>query len=332
MTAKELKFTRFIRSKGMAFILAVLSVIMTREAAIIGNIEADDVNHGTIFPSPQLWFGENAGEVGMWLNIGLVLLTAMLMIYVNRRFNVLRTLSVYFGGLFLIMAAATPVVTVKFSGAVLLTIGILAAMSCMYRSFSRPYKTRLVLLAFLILGTGALTEYGFLFYVPVFLIGMLQMRIFNLRTVLAACLGLCAPLWIVWGAGMTPINPFSEIEITLPDIEDIRELPERLTYTSALAFTLLLGIILGLINFIKIYAYNARARAMNGLLSTVSIATGIFAVINYTNSQFYILMLDCCVAFQMGHFFRLYLHSRAYLLAIALMGIYGTLYFWAIMS
>ena len=310
-------------------ILAVLSVIMTRHAAGADSIPADEVNHGIFFPSPQLWGGFLQGGAVIWINILLLLLTAGGMIYVNRRFNVLRTLSVYFGGLFLIMAAATPVATVCFSGALLLPPAILTSMSLLLLSFNRPQETRHVLMAFFVLGTGALCEYGFLFYVPVFMIGLVQMRIFNLRTLLAAFLGVLAPLWIAWGTGLVSLGQLSEIDFSFPRVESISRLPGGYPFVAALAFTVFLGIALGLTNFIKIYAYNARARAINGLLSIVSVSTGVLAVVNYTNSLFYILLLDCCVAFQMGHFFRLYLHRRAYLLALALMVVYGALFFWS---
>lgn len=327
MTLKELKFTRFLRSKGMAFILAVLSVVMTRQAAVSGHILPDVSNHGFVFPSPQMWWPQ--GPATMWGTILLVLVIAGLMIYVNRRFNVLRTLSVYFGGLFLVMAAATPGVTVFLSGAVLLPIILLGAMSLLYRSFNSRQAPRYMLLAFFLLGTGALFQYGFLFYVPVFLVGIGQMRVFGLKTLLAALMGLLAPLWIAWGAGWAPFDFWNHIHVEVSFPTTLSAIPGGIPYIASLAFTILLGVALGMVNFFKIYAYNARARAYNGLLSGVSVFTAIFAVLNYANSQFYILMLDCCVAFQMGHYFRIYLQQRAYIVALALMAVYGGIYVWS---
>lgn len=328
MTLKELKFTRFLRSKGMAFILAVLSVVMTRQAAVSGHILPDVSNHGFVFPSPQKWWPQ--GTATMWATILLVLVIAGLMIYVNRRFNVLRTLSVYFGGLFLAMAAATPGVTVFFSGAVLLPIILLAAMSLLYKAFNSRQAPRYVLLAFFLLGSGALFQYGFLFYVPVFLAGIGQMRAFNIKTLLAALMGLFAPLWIAWGGGLAPFDFWNRmrVEVSLPTTLSV--IPGGIPYIASLVFTILLGAVLGMVNFFRIYAYNARARAYNALLSGISIFTAAFAVLNYANSQFYILMLDCCVAFQMGHFFRIYLQRRAYILALALMAVYGGIYVWSV--
>ena len=110
----------------------------------------------------------------------------------------------------------------------------------------------------------------------------------------------------------------------------LSELPGGYPYLASLLFTLALGVGLGLTNFIKIYAYNARARACNGLLSVVSLFTAVFAVADFMNSTFYILLLDCCVAFQMGHYFRLYAQRRAYVLAIGLMVVYGGFYIWSL--
>ena len=328
MTLKEVRLTRFIRSRGMAFILAVLSAVLAWRSSLSGTVGVDKVNHGIAFPSPQLWMAPDRLSTG--INILLLLLTAFMMIWVNRRFNILRTLSVYFGGLFLVMAVATPPATAFFTGSVLLPILMLGAMSLLLKSFNKPENTRQVLMAFVITGTGALFEYGFLFYVPVLLIGLAQMRIMNLRTLLAALMGLMAPLWIVWGFGLVPLDFLSRLDFRFRLPASLSELPGGYPYLASLLFTLALGVGLGLTNFIKIYAYNARARACNGLLSVGSLFTAVFAVADFMNSTFYILLLDCCVAFQMGHYFRLYAQRRAYVLAIGLMVVYGGFYIWSL--
>lgn len=108
--------------------------------------------------------------------------------------------------------------------------------------------------------------------------------------------------------------------------------PGGAPFLAAVAFTLVLGFMLGMVNLIKIIGFNAQARAYNGLLSLISIATGVFAIINFTNLAFYVTLLNACVAFQVGHFFRFTAMRRGYLFMLAFMAVYLGLYFWALLS
>ena len=68
------------------------------------------------------------------------------------------------------------------------------------------------------------------------------------------------------------------------------------------------------------------------MLTMLSIATGIFAIINFTNLALYITLLNACVAFQVGHFFRFTVMRRGYIAVVTLMAAYFGIYLWAMLG
>lgn len=101
---------------------------------------------------------------------------------------------------------------------------------------------------------------------------------------------------------------------------------------AAVALALIAGFFLGSFNLLKIIGFNAQARAFNGFISLLSIATGIFAIVNFTNIAFYVTLLNACVAFQVGHFFRLTVMRRGYIIVTSLSVAYLAIYTWAMLT
>lgn len=325
MTRKEVKFTRLIRSRGMAILFGIASFIMVFQAWIADAIPQLNNSMTIAFTSPTEWIGDS--WLSMWVNMALIVVTGVIMIAINRCFNLLRTLSVYFAAFFLFATASTPIVAGQLSGSVLLAIVVLLAIWIMYTIYSVRASSRRVFLVFFLLGAMALIQYAVLLYIPVFLIGLGQMRIFHFKKLIAALLGVITPAWIALGLGFTHLPDLPVIEFTQPAM--LISQPGGWPFIATVAFSLLLGFFTGMINLIKIIGFNSQARAYNGLLTIVSIATGIFAIINFTNMAFYVILLNACVAFQIGHFFRFTAMRRGYLFVTFFMIIYLVLYLWA---
>lgn len=67
------------------------------------------------------------------------------------------------------------------------------------------------------------------------------------------------------------------------------------------------------------------------MISLISVATGLFAIINFTNIAFYVTILNACIAFQVGHFFRLTVMRRGYIVVVSLIVAYLGIYTWAML-
>ena len=297
MTRKEVTFTRIIRSRGMAALIALAAVFMTFQAYIFGKVTPVGDFRTIAFPTPSEWLSDS--WISLWANIAYSIFTT----------------------------AATPEVMGQFTASSLLAIAVMGATWIMFSIYDRRVSARRVYLVFFLLGLGQLVEYCFVLYIPVFIIALGQMKIFSFKKILAAILGNITPAWIAWGLALLPKPELPILEFTHP--ARLLSMPESWPLLAAVALTLLTGFVFGNLNLIKIMGFNAQARAYNGLLTILSIATGIFALVNFTNITFYIILLNACVAFQVGHFFRFTVMRRGYIAVVSLMAAYLGPYIWA---
>lgn len=258
----------------------------------------------------------------------LTLVTAVMMVYVNRQFNLLHTLSVYFSSLFMVMAAGCAWFISDYDLQLLLPIIILGGMTMLYRCYDTEGFTQpIFMLFFLISGAGYLNS-AFLLYLPVFAIGMRQVKCSKgLKIWLAAIIGILTPWWLLWAfLGVNPLTQLMAYFQATAQAWNVVILPEYKLLVPWV-FTMVLVLLLWLVNVIKILAYNTHDRAVNGVLSLMTVATWIYCVVDFINLTFYIPLLCCLTAFQMGHFFRLFLNKRAYILATVVLGCYTGFYF-----
>ncbi|MCM1076221.1 MAG: hypothetical protein NC411_02530 [Bacteroides sp.] len=328
MTRREVIFTRVIRSRGIAMLISLAAIFMTVQAYALGKIAALDDFRTIAFPTSGDWFAN--GWLSMWVNIAVVCGVGMLMLLINRNFNLLRTSSVFFVAFFMLTMGCVPSVMGQFSASSLLALFSMAGVWIMFSIYNVRPSSRRVFLVFFMLGLGQLVEYTFMLYIPIFVAALGQMKIFSVKKILAAIIGNVTPAWIVWGLGLVPRPEIPHFEFTPPVL--LLENPQNWPLLSTVALSLVTGFLLGCFNLIKIMGFNAQARAYNGLILLLSISTGIFAIVNFTNVAFYVTLLNACVAFQVGHFFRLTVMKRGYIVASVLMVAYIALYTWTMLT
>lgn len=278
-----------------------------------------------IWSSPGFDFMRPADSISLFLTLA----TAVAMIVINRQFNLLRTTSLFFAGLFMIACGATPQVFI--TGSIvpaLLALTVICAMWLMFTLYNRRMSDRRIFLIFTMLSAGCILDFTFLFYVPVFLGGMVQMRIFRFKKIVSAVIGLVTPWWIGLGLGVISLPELPRIFFTPPAM--LLSLPGGWPFLATVAFSLLLGFVVGSLSTLRILGFNARARAVNGLLAMIGVVTGMLAIVNFTALPTYVVLLNSCVAFQVGHFFRATASRRGYIFVLALVAAYISLYFWGL--
>lgn len=308
----------------MAVIIAAISVWMAWRAFAQGKAVPLIAPHSIALPSPVEWIGN--ASLSFTINILCIITLAVMMLVINRRFNIIKTASGFFAAFFMFITCSTPQVTGMFSGSTLLALAVMAGVWLMFSIYNIRQCDRRVMLAFCLIGAGALTEYCFTFYIPAFFIAVAQMRVLRFKKLVAALLGLIAPAWIVWGIGVAPVPQLPNVVFTPPSM--LLESPQLYPVLATVVWTTFTGFIMGLMNLIRLLGFNARDRAFNGLLLVLTAATGIFAVVNFTNVAFYVVLLNALVAFQVGHFFRFAASRRAYIPILANMAVYTALYCW----
>jgi len=321
---KEQEVTRFVQSRDAFFIVLCVSFAAAILAFYSGKVIPVAGNDGLGLPSFNEWIPNP--EISLYVGLGICALQSFLLVYINRRFNLLRTVSPMFAGAFLVMQCGLPSVLGQVSDGSLLCLLVLLAIIPLFSVFQRPQYTRSIYLVFCILAFGALTDYSYLAYVAAFIIGCLQMQCLSFRGILAILLGMITPIWIFVGFGCIDPYGFKLPEfVSVFDALNAQELLRMAVYT---VITLIIGCVLGTWNLIKIYSYNSRARAYNGFWMVISITTVALLFMDYIHWFIYIPMLNCCTAVQIGHFFAINQLKRGYFLVVCFILVYAGIYIW----
>jgi len=328
MRPAETAITRLLRSHAFILILIILAGIsaFVHMPDGMSNV-TDGIDRGLLFESPGHWIADPARS--RWWALSLNLLVIGVMTIINRRYNLLRTMTWLFGGLFAVMEAASPETLRLFTGGQLGALTLLWCLWLMFSTYHRRRLTKRVFMTFCLLSAGSMVQYGFVVFTGVMLSGCAQMRIFTLRTVTAALLGIITPWWIAFGMGFASFS-----QLHLPELSNpfaAMDTTGLLQVYLPVGVTLLAGIVCGMANLIKIISFNARMRAYHGLLSVTSVVAGIMAVVDFTNIEFYIPLLNACVALQAAHFFRINLQRRGYIMILLLIAAYSGIWLWKLM-
>lgn len=322
----EHDIVRFLHSRFGAMLMMVIAVTATIVAYGMGVVEHLPGDTGMWLPSVNDWIP--TGAASLTVNLSLNALIAVMLILLNKWFNILRSVSNLFAGMFFIMQMSQPGLAGQFYGGTLLCVLILFSTIVLYCTFNRPFPLQPVYLIFMLLSVGAMTQYAYMFYLPVFLIGCGQMRIFNIKTVLAAGMGMITPVWIMWGLGLVSLEHFEMPHFV--NIFTALDSHEALHMLVSVGFTLMLMLVLSTLNMLKVYNYNSKMRAYNGFIAILSVATAILVFVDYTNLAVYVPLLNCCAAFQIGHFFSIQNARRSYIAILAIIAVYCGLYAWCL--
>ena len=314
MTRRETRFTNILRSRGIGIILALTGVWMVLRCP---------VETRWSFALLPEWIGE---DIVRGINILGVIATAVALVVLNRSYNLLKTLSVFFAAYFIFTTCATPEVFSGHTSSVMLALTVILDTWLLFSIYNTRASDRRIFLIFTLLSAGALFDLRFLFFVPVFVAGLAQMKILKFKKIVAAVIGLLTPPWIVWGLALMPLPTMPHVFFTPPAL--LLEQPGGVPFLCTVGVTLAVGFIAGTVSLVRILGFNARARAYNSFIAMLGIVTGLMALINFTSLTTYITLLNACVAMQVGHFFRATANRRGYIVVVLLLAAYTALYVW----
>lgn len=309
---------------------AILMVMAAALAMLLAHFLGDEVANPQaarsalalpdIFPS---------GNSALIINALLMLGTMVLMVVINRQFNILRSATYLDVGLLALMQAAVPVALGQVNGGLIVAPVVLLCMHRMFVAYGSSGDVRGVFLSFFLLSAGAAVEYAFVLFIPALWLMLAQMRIFTVRALLASVMGIVTPWILLFGFGVATPQ-----QVALPEIHSIfsvnQWLQRPVLITAAAGFTALLLIGSVLLNVLKTIAYNARARAFNGALNLVSAFTILAMIVDFGNLGAYMPLLNVCAAYQLTHYLVNYRYERQYLAVMAIAAIYILSFLWQI--
>ena len=322
---RESDISDFLYSRYSVIFFALIAIITTNFAMNSGEVIPILDNKGLGLTTANNWIA--FGKSSMVFSIILNLAIAGLLIYLNKMYNVLRNPTVIFAGLFLVLQMPFPDLTGQVYGGTILCITILACAFILFSTYSNPNR-RAIFLIFTILSIGTFFQDAFLFYLPVMIIGCMQMRILDLKTAIAATMGLVTPPWILLGFGYITLD-----SIAFPEFSSIfAKLSTGEAWQMLVSIGLSVFVCIGAwaANLVRIISYNAQTRAYNGFFAMVSLVSVLFMLTDFTNYIIYVPLLNCCTAIQLGHLFTIYQSRRSYLGIVTVVTIYFGLYLWAL--
>lgn len=314
------RLTNNVVSRPFAILLVVTGILFTFIGFHVALPPADVINRSFGLLSPNLWISNPF--TSLLVNTALELVAIAMLLALNRSYNLMRDGQYLLPALFILMQSALPAIGERFSGGILLMWLMLGATAVLYSVYLRPDLTRRIFLIFALASAGVMIQYGFLIILPVLIIGCAQMRVMSFRTILAIILGLITPIWIVVGGGLIPGG------LQLPEFRldfDIFE-SENITELITVGFSMLTGIVTGLVNLVSVYARNARTRAFHGLLLVAGVMAGIGCVVDFSNMLFYIPLLNMATAYQVSLYISLHPDKKRSVTIIIVSAVYAILF------
>ncbi len=267
------------------------------------------------------------GVVGLGLSLAACLATALVVLLTNKRFNILRADTALPAALFMTMLLGVPPLGFTFGTGNILALTMTGGAYLLFSTYGDPSTRRRVFLLFTVVTALAMTRIVYLYYLPVLLLGCVQMRIFNFKTFLAAMMGIITPPWIVLGSGLVDFHDIEMPGLAVPmlDIDDFA----TITMLAVTAFTVIAGVTFTSANLIKVYSYNSQTRAMNGFYTVLFLSTALLTIIDFNNLSLYLPLLMAMVSYQASHFFSIRATSPRSWIGIALfMAVYWGSYIW----
>lgn len=309
---------KFMHSRAAMILATLLMILAAWQVFASGDGTVIAGDRGIALPSANLW--PRTPLASALTGIGSTLLIMGMMLFLNRRFNLLRDLSVIGCTIFAAMQTATPMLTAQLYTGQLLALAVAACFALLFSCYGNPWRRQRVFLAFFILSAGVSTQYSFAVYIPVMLVCCWQMRIMSGRTLVAVALGILTPWWLLFGLG-----------IISPDMLHVPHLSRLLSVFSftdgaLLAATLLLtvGVLAAAVVFdlFRTIAYNARSRSYNGTIILTGIVTAIAMAVDYNNVASYVPLLNMLAALQGAQFFIIHRTERSWIGILALLCAY----------
>lgn len=138
--------------------------------------------------------------VATLLTITMGVATALMLLVLNKVYTFIRTVTALQATLFAAMLAAWPAAAVC-GTAMLLPLLFTVLVIIVFESYEQPASQRRCLTAAAVISTGCLFDYAYAVLLPPVLVGFINAKAMNVKTVLATVLGLVAPPWIAVATG-----------------------------------------------------------------------------------------------------------------------------------
>ncbi len=290
--ARNESINEYFNARSFMLLCALALVAVTAVAWALG-VEPISIQGQGIFFSLQGTFIE-AGPMSAAINVLCLLVTGGIMLALNKVFTFVRSMTRLFVSAFFLLMLANPSCLVSLNAGTLLCLVSAVSLLQLFASFQDSHAQRSIFLIFALIATGTMFHYGFLVLVPAYLLGFANMRVLNIKGMLAMLIGLVTPFWIVLGLGIV-----SPSDAHLPQWL-LMERPQVSLQLGIAAATAVLGIVLMAMNLLTIVNYRMQPRVYNIFLMILLVTVVIAACLDYHDLAVFLPLLNLMVAVQLA--------------------------------
>ncbi len=296
MTGKE-HINEYFNGRPFMILCALALMMAAAVAWSLGVTPHNDEASGIFFSLEGSLLGHSA--LSCAINVLCLLATGGIMLALNKVFSYVRTVTHLPASAFFLLQLANPSGLVAFNSGTLLSLVTAIAAMPLFASYQDRHSQRSIFLIFALVAAGSMFHYGFLVLIPAFLLGFLNMGVFNLKGVLAMLFGLITPFWIVMGLGIASPANFAPPHIHGIWSLSMQALSNPLFILATL--TAVLGVVLAAMNLMTIMKYRMQTRVYNTFFVFVLIAAVIALIIDYSDVAVFLPLLNLMVAVQVAH-------------------------------
>lgn len=301
-----------IGKTGVALAAAV-ALAMGIVCYIFQPLEIEPIKYGLFLDSPDAW---QIDSFLSWLiNLGVIALIALLLHLFNRSYNFIRTPEPVLPAVFMVMAASSLWFIQSLNTSSLLCLVNVVCLGIIFDAYESKNATQQMFVLGVAPGLGAMFQYAFLPMACVYVLWALFMKVLRLKEILAFFSGLLCPYWIALGFGWLNFRDFHLPSlVTLFDTN--RDYADIIFLLGGIGLAVIIGIIIGLPNFMKLYAGNSKVNAMNLCITALGISSLVCILVDYDNIPAYALSLYMTTAVQIANLCALWNIRREWVVTV----------------
>lgn len=242
--------------------------------------------------------------------VGIIGVCAVLSL-INKIYSFTRDVTYIFASSFLLLSIVYPEIVTRLSDGTILALIVVWLSYLLFSTYQSMYPQRRVFLISVILSCCCMFQYTFVYLIPVFFIGFLQMRAMYIRSALAMLFGLVTPFWIVLGLGIIGLE-----DLHAPQLANVWEhlgVEQYRNVIILLSVTAFVTLVLLIANVLQIINYKMQVRAYNGFFFVLTILTMIVMAVDFDNVMVYFPVLNLCLSIQIAHSFTIQKYLRRYI-------------------
>lgn len=295
MTRRE-SINEFFNSRAFMILSALALVIVTAVALVMGVVPVSVDGSGIFFSFNGKLL--EPGPMSAAINVLCLLATGGVMLALNKVFTFVRSTTHLFASAFFWLQTAHPQGLVALNAGTLLCLVTAVATLPLFASFQDRHSQRSIFLIFALAAAGCMFHYGFLVLIPAFLLGFLNMGVFNLKGVLAMLFGLVTPFWIVLGLGIVSVADFHAPAFMGLWHFNLGGVVNLLLVLAAVIAVL--GFVLAMMNLTTIMNYRMQTRVYNAFFVFMLIMVVLAMIINYHDVAIFLPLLGLMMAVQLA--------------------------------